>query len=156
MKIQRVEANNRRKVFQVTTRRGTFVFPFAKARLSPAPDNRITELYVDPELAREAFTYRLESGDEGTIHLDAVLEYAEDPTYRTDALLYRLTVEATRRVEASPVATRELIRRLGTSASQFYRLLDTTNTRKSVRQMLTLLHALDCEVDFVVKERKSA
>ena len=156
MKIQRVEANNRRKVFQVTTRRGAFVFPFAKAEISPTADNRIVELYVDPEMAREAFTYQLESGDEGTIHMDAVLEYAEDPTYMTDTLLYRLTVEATKRVEASELTTRELIRRLGTSASQFYRLLDTTNYRKSVRQMLTLLHVLDCEVDFVIKERKSA
>ena len=64
--------------------------------------------------------------------------------------------EALKRVEASPLTTREIIRRLGTSASQFYRLLDTTNYRKSVRQMLTLLHTLDCEVDFVIKDRKSA
>jgi hypothetical protein len=48
------------------------------------------------------------------------------------------------------------IRRLGTSATQFYRLIDQTNTRKSFGQLLALLHILDCEVDLVVRKRKSA
>jgi hypothetical protein len=156
VKIRTVTANNRRKAFVIATRRRSFAFPFARAVVRPGRDNRVVDLYVDTELAREAFTYRLESGDEGTIHMDAVLEYAEDPAYMTSALLYRLTVEAVKRVEASPLTTRELIRHLRTSPSQFYRLLDTTNYRKSVRQMLTLLHALDCEVDFIIRDRHGA
>lgn len=32
-------------------------------------------MFVDPELGREAITYRLESGREGSVHIDAVLEY---------------------------------------------------------------------------------
>ena len=111
---------------------------------------------MDSELGREAFTYVLRSGEEASIHVDSVLEYNEDPEYLTDLLLYRLTVESKKRVASSSLSTRELIRRLGTSASQYYRLLDPTNYRKSVRQMVALLHALDCEVDFVVKKRKSA
>jgi hypothetical protein len=73
-----------------------------------------------------------------------------------DAELGREGLEAQRRLEKSPLSNRELIRKLGTSASQFYRLLDPTNYRKSIRQLVTLLHLLDCEVDFVVKRRRSA
>ena len=42
-------------------------------------------------------------------------------------------------------------RRLSTSASQPYCLLDTTNYRKSVDQMLKLLAALGKEVDVVIR-----
>ena len=45
------------------------------------------------------------------------------------------------------------MRRLGTSATQFYRLLDQTNYKKSFGQLLSLLHVLDCDVELVVKER---
>lgn len=51
------------------------------------------------------------------------------------------------------LSKRELIRRLGTSATQFYRLLDQTNYKKSFGQLLSLLHVLDCDVDLVVKEK---
>ena len=50
---------------------------------------------------------------------------------------------------------RGAIRRMGTSPAQLYRLLDQTNYRKSVDQMIKLLQILDCEVDLVVR-RKSA
>jgi hypothetical protein len=50
---------------------------------------------------------------------------------------------------------REMIRRLGTSASQFYRLLEPTNYRKSVDRLLSLLRVLDCEVDLVVRAKSA-
>jgi predicted XRE-type DNA-binding protein len=108
---------------------------------------------VDAELGREAFTYVLESGREGSVHIEQVLEYNQDPAYLRDALLYKLTIEAQKRVARSPLTRREIIRRLGTSATQFYRLLDQTNNRKSVDQLLSLLHVLDCEVDLVVRTK---
>jgi predicted XRE-type DNA-binding protein len=67
--------------------------------------------------------------------------------------LYKLTLEAQRRVEKSALSKREIIRRLGTSATQFYRLLDQTNYRKSVDQLLSLLQVLDCDVELVVRPR---
>ena len=70
-----------------------------------------------------------------------------------DALLYKLTVEAQKRVEASALSKREIIRRLETSATQFYRLLDQTNYRKSIDQLLSLLHVLDCDVDLMVRSK---
>lgn len=156
MKIQHVTANNRRKAFEVETTRGIFYFPYACLRLQPDGEDRIGKVFVDPELGDEAFTYLLESGAEDSVHLDAILEYNEDPGYLKDLLLYKLTLEAQERVAASPLSRREIIRRLGTSASQFYRLLDTTNTAKSMGQLVALLHILDCEVDLVVRERRSA
>lgn len=58
-----------------------------------------------------------------------------------------------KRVKASPLSKREIIRRLGTSATQFYRLLDQKNYQKSVDQLLSLLHVLDCDVDLLVRPK---
>ena len=156
MKIDSVSANNRKKAFQIEVEHGAFSFPYALLRLRPDSTNRITEAFPDPDLGMEGFTYRLADGAEDTIHIDAVLEYNRDPAYLNTLLLHRLTVEAQKAVESSDVSKRELIRLLGTSASQFYRLLDSTNTSKSVGQMLALLHLLGREVDVVVSPRPSS
>ena len=88
MKIQEVVANNRRHLFEVKTGRGTMVFPYAKTEPTASPDDRIVEVYVDPELGREGFTFQLESGLEGSVHVDVVLEYNDDPVIhgRSDPL----------------------------------------------------------------------
>ena len=156
MKIQSVTINNRKKSFEVTTRTGSFAFPYAKADPPPAAGDPITEVRVDQELGGEGFTYVLRSGNEGTVHIEQVLDYNRDPGYLRDLLLYKLTLEAQERVAASPLSKREIIRRLGTSAAQFYRLVDQTNSRKSVDQLLSLLQVLDCDVDFVIGVRKAA
>ena len=156
MKIRTVTANNRKKAFEVSTSAGRYPFPYALLRIPPGTDNRIAEVYPDEELGSEAFTYRLADGREDTIHLDAGLEYNRDPSYLSDLLLHKLTLEAQRAVESSDLSKRELIRALGTSASQFYRLLDPTNHTKSVGQMLALLHLLGREVDVVVGPSRKA
>ena len=66
------------------------------------------------------------------------------------------SLEAQRRVGASPLSRREIIRRLGTSATQFYRLLDQTNYRKSVDQLVSLLQVLDCDVKLVVRPKTAS
>lgn len=151
MKILGVEANNRKKAFEVRTREGTYSFPFAKLEIRPRADDRIEEVCPDEELGMEAFTYRLESGAEDTVHLDAVLEYNRDPAQMNQLLLHGLTVEALKALEESGLSKRELIRRLRTSPSQFYRLLDPTYYGKSAGQMLALLHLLGKDVDLVVR-----
>ena len=153
MKIRDVEANNRKKVFEVKTRQGDFVFPYAECDPAPSPDDRIIDVYVDRELANEGFTYTLASGAEGAVHIDSVLEYNEDPSYMADLALYRLTTEAQKRLEQSSLSVREIARRLGTSPAQLYRLLDPTNYTKSLKQMLSLLYVLGLEVDVEVRER---
>src|SRR3989338_1652730 len=153
MKIQSVAPNNRKKAFEVKTARKTFPLPYSKVDPQPSVADPITQLFVDKELGREGFTYILESGKEGTVHVEQVLEYNQDPSYLRDALLYKLTLEAQKRIEASPLSKREIIRRLGTSATQLYRLLDQKNYRKSVDQLLSLLHVLDCDVDLLVRTK---
>ena len=60
---------------------------------------------------------------------------------RLPHLLHRLTVEARKAVAESGLSKRELIRALGTSPSQFYRLLDPAYYGKSVGQRAGGLHA---------------
>ena len=153
MKIQSVTHNNRKKAFQVMTSKKLFQLPYS--RVDPQPDaaDPIARVFVDKELGSEGFTYVLESGKEGTVHGEQVLEYNQDPRYLRDALLYKLTIEAQKRVEASALSKREIIRRLGTSATQFYRLLDQTNSRKSVDQLLSLLHVLDCDIELLIRTK---
>jgi len=153
VKIRSVTHNNRRKVFEVRTSSKKLVFPFSKTEPTPTIENPITELAVDPEAGREAFTYVLRSGHAGTVHVEQVLEYNQDPAYLRNLLLYRLTLEAQKRIADSPLSKREIVRRLGTSAAQLYRLLDQTNYRKSVDQVLSLLQVLNCEVDLIIRTK---
>jgi hypothetical protein len=155
MTIKTVRANNRRKAFEREVADRQLDFPYARLRLKPTAKNKIDDVWVDTELGGEAFTYLLSNGKEASVHVDEVLEYNEDPTYLSDLLLYKLTLEAQERVAESSLSKREIVRRLGTSASQFYRLLDQTNYTKSAGQMLSLLHILGCEVDLVVKKRRT-
>jgi hypothetical protein len=154
VKIRKVQWNNQKKSFEVTTFSGrTFSLPYAKVDPAPTPDDQVHDAYPDAELAKEAFTYVLESGGEGAVHIDSLLEYSEDPAYLARLALHRLTVDARKRVDQSPLSKREIMRRLGTSQAQLYRLLDPTNYRKSMNQLVELLAAVDCEVELVVKER---
>ena len=155
-KIRSVVHNNRKKAFELKTSSKTYQLPYSKVHPQPSVRDPILRLFVDKELSREAFTYSLKSGAEGTVHIEQVLEYNQDPAYLRDALLYKLTLEAQKLIEASPLSKREIIRRLGTSATQLYRLLDQKNYQKSVDQLLSLLHILDCDVDLVVRARSTS
>ena len=145
-----------KKAFEIKASGRSLQFPYSRVQPRPSVDDPIRQIFVDKELGNEGFTYALKSGKEGTVHLEQVLEYNQDPWYLRDALLYKLTIEARKRLEQSALSKREIVRRLGTSATQFYRLLDQKNYQKSVDQLLTLLHVLDCDVDLVVRPKKSS
>jgi len=151
VKIRTVKANSRKRAFQLATSHRRYEIPYFKVDPAPSATDPVVSVSVDPELGFEAFTYELASGTEGTVHIDQVLEHNQDPAYMRDLILYKLTLEARRRVEEYPMSKRQIIGRLGTSPTQFYRLLDTSNNRKSIDRMLELLHVLDCEVELVVK-----
>lgn len=153
VKIHTVAANSRQKVFVVVARGKTYRLPYAKVNPRPGAGDRVAEVKVDPDLGREGFTFRLASGKQGSVHIDQVLDYCQDPSYLRDLLLYRLTLEARRRIDDAGLSRREIVRRLGTSPAQLYRLLDQTNYRKSVDQMLSLLAVLDCDVDLIVRAK---
>ena len=157
MKIHHVVVNNRKAQLELVLRSGkSYPFPFAKLQPRPSSKDRIQEVYVDAELGSEAVTYILASGAEGSVHLDHALEYNQDPKHLAELLAHKLTVEAVKRVHRSGLSRRELARRLNTSVPQLYRLLDPTNTRKSLSQLVGLLQVLDCIVDLVVKPRRAA
>ena len=139
MKIQRVVPDNRRRRFEVTTRRGLMSFPYGRCEPTPSAKDPLVEVYVDPELGREGFTYRLASGAEGSVHIDSVLDVNADPDYLARLELYQLTLEARIRLEASGLSVRQAAERLGTSPPQLYRILDPTNYSKSARQLLAVL-----------------
>ena len=147
MKIRSLKMNNHKKAFELRTYKDRYEYPYAMLDTQPTDDDKIVNAYVDPELGNEAITYELASGTEDTIHIDRVLEYNHDPSYMRDLLLYKLTIEAKKLVESSPVGIRELSRRLGTSPTQIYRLLDEENTRKSLDRVFELLSVLQCRID---------
>jgi hypothetical protein len=147
MKIRSLKMNNHKKAFELRTWKNRYEYPYAMLDTQPTDDDKIINAYVDPELGNEAITYELASGTEDTIHIDRILEYNRDPSYMRDLLLYKLTIEAKKLVESSPIGIRELSRRLGTSPTQIYRLLDEENTRKSLDRVFELLAVLQCRID---------
>ena len=153
MKVTAVRANNRKKAFEVDSRKGTLPFLYSRCEPEPTSQDRVVDLFVDPELGREGFTYVLESGAEGSVLMDWVLEYNEDPSYLADLKLHLLTAEARAAFDKSSLSAREVARRLATSPAQLYRLLDTTNYTKSIRQLLALMHVLGLDVEVEVRER---
>lgn len=153
MKILSVNANNRKHIFEVRSRHQSLVFPYSRTIPTPSATDRLSQVFVDPELGNEGFTYLLESGVEGSVHIDEVLEYNRDPTYMAELKLYQITQDAKDRFEASGVSVRQRSERLGTSPTQLYRLLDPTNYSKSLRQLFSLLYLLDCELDLEIRAR---
>lgn len=152
MKIRKVTPNNRRKCVEVETAKKKYDFPYSKLEPKPSTKDKIQRIYVDSELACQGFTFLLESGKEGSHVLDEVLDYNKDPDYLRKMLLYKLSIQVQKLVKASGASKREIIRRMNTSPTQFYRLMDQTNYRKTIDQMIKLLAALDCPVDIVFNE----
>jgi len=152
MKIRSIKANNHKKVFELRTYKSAYEYPYAMLDLRPTNANPLVDVFVDDELANEAFTYTLASGHEDTIHIDRVLEQNRDPAYMRDLLLYKLTIEAKKQVKESGLSVRNICKMLGTSATQYYRLLDEENYRKSMDQMMNLFAVLGCAVDLNVSK----
>ena len=161
MKIKSVEINYHKSGLEVTTAKGRYFLPFLKLRLAPSSRNKIASIGVDKELGSQWVTYTLESGEEDSVPLDAFLEYNRDPEYFRTLVLHQLTVKAQKAVEASGLSKREIIRKLKTSPTQLYRLLDSANYSKTVDQMLKLLACVGIDVlsffsDSVRKKSKAA
>lgn len=150
MKIKNVIVNNRRKSIEIETCKGALGLPFTKLRVKPTRHNKISEIYVDPALGRRAITYRLASGQEDSVHVDAFLDYNKDPEFLREITLHKLSVEAVKAIKASGLSKHEVTRRLKTSPSQLYRLLDPSNYRKSLDEMFRLLSVLGCKVEWSV------
>jgi len=73
MKIRSVKYNNRRKVFEIQTSGRSLPFPYSRVEPRPSIGDPISYVLVDKELGGEGFTYILESGEAGTVHIEQVL-----------------------------------------------------------------------------------
>ncbi len=155
MKIDSVSYNNRKQSFEIETEGRLLSLPYVKAM--PYFDGRITvsRVWVDEEIASEGFSFLYGSDQEETVHVEQVLEYNNDPTYLRESLVYNLTIEAQKRIKVSRLGRREIIRRLGTSPAQLYRLLDQKNVQKTIDRLVELLAVLDYVVELTVSERFS-
>jgi hypothetical protein len=152
VKIRSVRTDARRRAFAVKTASGEFEFPWAQLDVRPTTADPVESVGPDPEIGNEGFTYRLASGAEGTVHIDHVLRLARDRDYLHHEHLYYLTNEARDALRESGRSQRSLGRQLGTSLAQIARLLDPTNTRKSVDQMIRFLGAMGKRVDMHVED----
>ena len=151
MKISHVDFNNRKRVFTVHTEDKVYEMPYSKLRDIPERGNPVVRVISDPELGCEAITFWLKNGYVGAVHLDNIRAVNGDPAILTEMMLHNLTVQAQERLAEVQCSKRELARRLGTSPAQLYRLLDQTYYKKSIGQMISLLHVMGCKVDLVVR-----
>lgn len=153
MKIKSARINNRKACIEISTRKGRYTLPFSRLRLRPTQRNKIAKVFVDKEIGWEGITYELESGQEDTLHLDAFLDYNQDPQFMRNLSLHKLTVQALNLLKTSGLSKQEVIRRLKTSPSQLYRLLDTANYKKSIDEMLRLLSVLGYTVELMIHKK---
>lgn len=156
MKIRSVRSDPRRRAFAVSMGRAVHEFPWSQLDVVPSAADPVVEAAPDPELGREGFTYRLASGREGTVHADHVLRFVRDPDHQRVELLYALTNEAIDALAASGRTKRSVARQLGTSLAQLARLLDPTNSRKSLDQLVRLLTALGRRVEVTTEALEPA
>jgi hypothetical protein len=152
VRIDSVKPNNRRRAFEIELGGRRYPFPYEKCEVVPTAQDPVASIEIDWETAYEGFVYRLASGVEGYVHGEQALDYNRDPEYMRTLLIHRLTVEANKRMKMSRLSKREIVRRLGTSPTQLYRLLDTTYHGKTVDAMLQLLWALDCEPEVLIHD----
>ena len=151
MKIKRVLADSKMRRFMIEANSRLLVFPYSQLSHKPSRDDQLVAIEVDAEIGGQGFTYRLSSGAEDTVLLDQVLDYNRDPEHLRKKILYDLTLEAHATLKRQKIAKREIARRLGTSPTALYRLLDQTYTKKSIDQMIKLINALGGDVSIQVK-----
>ena len=155
--IKDVEINNKRKVITITIsgKRKSYDLPFWRLRIKPTLNDRIHDCFIDPDLGMESITYTLESGTTDSIHLDAFLDFNNDPDHLRKNRLYDYTNQANDFIDNYDVSISELARMMNSSRSQVYRLLDPANNSKSVDSMLRLLGVLGITPEFKTKKKKN-
>lgn len=149
-KIRKATWDNKKRLIEIETAKGSLSLPFAKLMTSPTSSNPIEELYVDKELASTAVTYQLKDGSVDSIPLDAFLDFNKDPDYLREAEMHRLTVLANKLLKESGISKREICRRMETSMSQLARILDTSNYSKTFDQLIKLFTIMGTEVKIEV------
>lgn len=148
MKVKRVLANNRKKAFLINAGKSSYEFPYSELSIKPTTVNPVVSVFVDKEIASEGFTYVLKSGRQDTVLLDQILEKNGDAEYERRKILYDLTCIAQEAIDNSSIKKRALARKLSTTPTHLYRLLDQSFYGKTIDQMLKLLVALGVFIKF--------
>lgn len=144
--------NNRKQLFEIDLPGlPDLVFPYALARPRPRRDDPVVKAFFGDEVVDRGIVYVLRSGAWGWVMAADVLAYNRDPGYQRDMVLYALTLRTKKLVEESGLGIREISRRLETSPAQLYRLLDQTNYRKSVDQLIRLLSVIGHDIAIQVR-----
>ncbi len=153
LKIKKVALNRRKKAIEIETKKGLLSLPFSRLPLVPTAADPIFSMEIDPELASMGISYSLKSGKEGTVLVDAFLDYNRDPDYLRIWMLHELTGKALKLLKGAGISKHEITRRLKTSPSQLARLLDPTNSSKSLDEMVRLITVLGYRLEWqIVKE----
>ena len=146
MKIRRVLAHEKKKAFIVQAGAKSYEVPFSACGVVPSKRDPLLSVSVDGELGGLGFSFTLQSGREGTMLLEQVLEMHHDPEIARKRALYDLTCIAQDTAHRSKISKRAIARRLGCTPTHLYRLLDQTFYGKTIDQMVKLLSVLGVEL----------
>lgn len=148
-----VSTNYHKKAFDVVIEgHDPMEFPFWRCSTVPSKEDPVEDLFIDPELGHTGFTYLLSSGAEGVVLTDHVLRFNRDPEYLVKEMLYDLSLTAADLLQRNDIGIRALSRRLNTSPTQIYRLVEPTFYGKSIDQMVRLLTSLGAKVRIGVED----
>lgn len=154
-RVKRVIADEEQRCFHVFFAHRVLPFPYARCDPRPTRRNPIVRLFVDKGVDRRGFTYVLRSGVDGCVLLDYVLDHNCDPGYLGDMLLYKLSLAAQDRWSSTAVSLARVNERGGLRPGRVQEILEQTNYRKTLDELVTLLHALGYDVDFTLRPNRA-
>ena len=116
--------------------------------------NKVVEAGPDSEVGGHSFYFVLDNGKKDYVPYDQPLHIVQNPEYVKEQALYEDTRQLNEFIEKAGISKRELARRLGTSMSQLFRLLDAPNYKKELSRLIEIAAMMDYE--FVWRFKKVA
>ena len=153
-RITYVYANYRSRSLVVHLGQHKLLYPFALLDPQPSAWDRYVRYYVDERAGPSAVHYVLESGSQGRLTAEQVLDFHREPAQLKTRVLETLTMAASERIQNTGLSKRQIFKRLRTSRAQLDRILDPSNVRKSVDSVLAVLEVLGYEVEVTVRQKR--
>lgn len=148
-KFRKVRLDNKKRVFHLEyTSRLKVECPYSSLGIR----GKVIEAAPDPETGHHSFYFVLENGKKNYVPFDQPLHIIQNPEYVKERTLYEMTKRLNEFIRKAGVPKRELARRLGTSMSQFARLLDTTNYKKELLRLVEIAAMLNYEFEWEFKK----
>ena len=127
-------------------------YPFALLNPRPSLWDYLVRSYKD-ESHDQAIGYELKSGKRGILTLDQLRSYFREPSNLKQQVLLELTFAAMEGLDETELSGHQIVRRLHTSASQLYRIMDPHTLHKSVDGLLALLEVLGYNVEVTTRPK---